>query len=261
MLFFRFFRFCRWCRLYLGRLFKRLRRCVRFLCVCIRFFRRRCRFRLFLWLLGFRCRCRFYPGGFLGSFQRRVWLFTVCRFIRRLFGCFALFANLAFGQQLSGRRAFALVTKTKLLCFSFAHVVDERGDFRFLCKFACLAAAVARDDLKLAVLALAQDNRLLHTFEDDAACQRFETFLARRCEDAAGQVMDFGKRNVDRFPFLLCGVAGFFFCHVLPPNDFLYQKIRLTVRPIFCEDHAAPGRHRKSPSSSTRCRARSQDRL
>ena len=114
--------------------------------------------------------------------------------------------------------------KTKIFRFFFRHIVDERGDFRFLCKFACFAAAIAGDDLKLSVLALAQDNRLLHAFENDAACQRFETFLARRCEDAAWQVMDFGKGNLDRLHFLSCGVAGFFFCHVLPPNDFYIKK-------------------------------------
>ena len=74
------------------------------------------------------------------------------------------------------------------------------------------------------ILALPQNNRLLHTFEDDAACQRFETFLAWRCEDAAGQVMDFGKWDADRLDFRLRRVARFFFCHVLPPKLNFYIK-------------------------------------
>ena len=220
-IFHRFFNIWRWRSFFFGSLFRRFRRRIRLLAVytCLfrryrflRFFRLLCSFygfRFFLCLFLLRCRHRFY---FCGLLRRFGWFLT-------------LFADLAFRQQPTGRRADALIPKTELLCFFFRHVIDKSGNFCFLCQFACLAAAVAGDDLKLAVLALAQDDRFLDALENDAACQRLQTFRTRRRKDAAGQVMDFRQRNVDRLALRHRGIACFFFCHVLPPKIYVKKYV------------------------------------
>ena len=84
--------------------------------------------------------------------------------VRRFCGCFTFLADLTFGQQLSGRCAFRIAAQTEIPRLFFRHIIDERGNLCFLRKLTGFAAAVAGNDLKLAILALPQDNRLLYAF-------------------------------------------------------------------------------------------------
>ena len=137
-LFLRFFGSDAGAGVYLGRLLKRLRRCVRFLSVCIRFFRRRCRFRLFLWFLRIPVLVQVLPRLASRELSAARLAFTVCRFIRCLFGRFALLPISLSGSSFPGGVPSPLLRKRNSFASFSAHVVDKRGNFRFLCKFACL---------------------------------------------------------------------------------------------------------------------------
>ena len=86
------------------------------------------------------------------------------------------------------------------------------GDVRLLRQLTGPAAAVAGQELILAVVPLAQNDRLLDAAALNAEYHTAQRFVLGLCDEHVGQVMDFGQR--DHLELRLGRGFADFICHL-----------------------------------------------
>ena len=92
------------------------------------------------------------------------------------------------------------------------HLIDMGGDVRLLRQLTGPAAAVAGQELILAVVPLAQNDRLLDAAALNAEYHTAQRFVLGLCDEHVGQVMDFGQR--DHLELRLGRGFADFICHL-----------------------------------------------
>ena len=127
-------------------------------------------------------------------------------------GRLPLFALTGGRDRLAGDRDAGLILHLTVIVQrgGQGHLVDQGGDVLHLRQLTRPAAAVAGDELVLAVLPQTEHHRLLHAARLDAGDEAAVALVRLSADRRAGQVMDFGQR--DGLGLGGRGLAGFV-CH------------------------------------------------